>query len=94
MRESSIESGFQRKASSHGWLTYKLDSGRISRGWPDRLVCLPGGITLFIEFKSPTGKVTPLQAHIHDKLRALGHIVHVCRAASEAESICLALIHN
>lgn len=88
MREAAIESAFARKASKEGWMTHKLDASKISRGWPDRLVCLPANVHIFIEFKTPTGKVTPLQAHRHSELRALAHIVYVCRSWQEAMDIC------
>lgn len=88
-RESNIEAAWMRRIAKHGWQTLKLDTGRASRGWPDRLVCLPNGVTLFIEFKTPRGKVTPLQAHRHKLLADLGHTVVVSRSAVHAEQACL-----
>ena len=87
--EASIESSWQRRTKKYGWQTIKLDTGRSSRGWPDRLICLPNGKAIFIEFKTPKGKVTPLQNHMHEKLRKLGHVVWVSRSAAHAEQICL-----
>ena len=86
--EKSIETAFRKKAHAEGWMTQKLDSGKLSNGWPDRLVCLPRGVCVFIEFKTKTGKVTPLQAHRHNQLRQLGQQVHVCRSANEAMEVC------
>jgi len=89
MLEKDIEQSWQRRIKKHGWETIKLDTGRSSRGWPDRLICLPNNVAIFIEFKTLKGKVTPLQEHRHTRLRALGFQVHVCRSAIDAEKVCL-----
>jgi len=87
--EKDIESAFQRKAKSLGWLTHKLDSGRVSRGWPDRMVLLPNGNIVFIELKTPKGKVSQLQEFRHGQLRDFLQTVYVCRSAKEAIDTCL-----
>jgi hypothetical protein len=46
-------------------------------GWPDRLLLIPGGKPLFIEFKRPGEVPRPLQAQRIDTLRALGYDVSV-----------------
>lgn len=86
--EKNIESGFVRKIKPLKWMSYKMVAGMISAGWPDRLVVLPGGICVFIEFKTLKGKNTPLQQHRQDQLIALGHRVHVCRSAADAIETC------
>lgn len=88
MLEKDIESAFQRKAKSNGWLTQKLDSGKISRGWPDRLIVLPGGSVVFIEFKTAKGKLSELQAYRISQLRDYGQNVYVCRSWQEAVEAC------
>lgn len=45
----------------------------VASGWPDYLVVLPGGRSLWIEFKRPGAKPTKLQAHRMALLAALGH---------------------
>jgi Holliday junction resolvase len=92
--EKSIEASFVRKIKARGWLSIKLDASRLTNGWPDRLVLLPGGVHVFIELKTPKGKVTPLQAHKHQQLREFGHTVFVSRSADEAIEACLSLIKN
>jgi len=43
---------------------------------------------MFIEFKAPGKKPTPLQNAWHEKLRALGFTVHVIDNVSDFERIC------
>lgn len=88
MLEKDIESAFQRKAKANGWLTQKLDTGKISRGWPDRLIILPNGGVVFVEFKTPRGKLSPLQEHRIGQLREYGQNVYVCRSWQEAVTAC------
>jgi hypothetical protein len=47
-----------------------------------------GGRVVFIEFKAPGKKPTPLQAAWHARLRALGFEVHVIDNVSDFEAIC------
>ena len=57
-------------------------------GFPDRLVILPGGKMLFIEFKSPTGTLRPAQRAIISTLQRLGVPVYVCSTTREALAAC------
>jgi Holliday junction resolvase-like predicted endonuclease len=82
-REAPIEKSFVRVLKRHGLTTLKLNvSGQ--RGYPDRLVLLSGGRAVFVEFKRPGGKLTPLQEFTHDKLKALGFQVATFADAVEA----------
>lgn len=51
--------------------------------WPDRTF-LYGGHVMFIEFKQPGEKPTPLQQFTIDSLRKDGFIVHVCSDIDDA----------
>ena len=64
-------------------IQFKL-SGPGSRGKPDRIILLPSGKVLFIEFKREGGIVRPLQAHVHRELRELGYAVGVFDDADDA----------
>ena len=71
MTESQIERAVCNHASSIGMLAYKFTSpGR--RGVPDRLFITDNGRCFFIEFKTPTGKLSPLQINEHKILRQRG----------------------
>lgn len=82
-REATVEASFVRALKRHGLTTLKLNL-QGNRGWPDRLVLLPGGRCVFIELKRPGGKARALQLHVHAKLRALGFEVAVCDNAVAA----------
>lgn len=74
--ERTIEAAVVRAAKAQGILVTKLNL-QGSRGWPDRCFWLPNGRPLFIEFKRLGERPTPLQAHIHEQLRAAGYRVEV-----------------
>jgi hypothetical protein len=61
-----------------GGVAYKFTSpGR--KGVPDRIVCLPGGIVVFVELKTLTGVVSPWQEREIKRLADLGMTVVVMR---------------
>ena len=75
MRETLIEQKVCAAASNNGWLVHpKAAAG--TRGWPDRTFIGPDRV-IFVEFKAPGRKPTPLQSHIHRKLKEHGYEVHV-----------------
>lgn len=81
--EKTIEAKFVKLAQARGCQCLKLNViGR--RSWPDRLVLVPGGKVLFIEFKRPGGLLTPGQELLHADLYAMGHEVHVCYTVEDA----------
>lgn len=55
------------------------------RGWPDRMVLLPGAPE-FVETKRPKGgRFEPLQLRVHAMLRGLGYTVCVLRTKAEVD---------
>lgn len=67
LTERKIESTIAKKALELGFLTYKFTSPS-NRGVPDRIFINKNGQIFFIEFKSPSGKVTALQRMVFSKL--------------------------
>ena len=59
------------------------------RGTPD-MIAFPartGGRPIIIEFKTATGRVTPLQAAVHKQYRAGGYDVHIVRSLEEMKEV-------
>jgi len=93
-----LESAIERKVvhdAAKKWGVYSIKlNGPGSRGWPDRLYILPGGRVRFHEYKSPTGRLSPIQKHIHEVMATKGHYVQVFSDANraledlEAELLC------
>lgn len=86
IRERDIEKRVVDLAKKAGWQCYKWVSPS-QRGVPDRIFIKDGSV-VFIEFKAPGKKPTPLQAHTIKKLREHFMVVHVC---DSVESACDAL---
>ena len=74
-QERDVERHFVEKSPAGAW-AIKLNPIGL-RGLPDRMLLLPGGRVIFVEFKIPTGRVSRLQTYCHDRLRALGFRVEV-----------------
>jgi hypothetical protein len=84
--EASIERSVCDKAYKLGVLNRKMN-GLGARAWPDRLFLWRLKGLLFIEFKAPGKKATPLQENNHTMLRDLGYQVEVCDDVDEAVEI-------
>jgi hypothetical protein len=80
--EHYIERSCRVLAATRGCLLLKLSPSGC-KGIPDRMLLLPGGRIVFIEFKAPNKYPTPAQRHWHAKLRQQGCTVHVQRSVAE-----------
>lgn len=75
--EEKIEKRFVKKVSEIGCRAEKFEIvGK--KGAPDRLVLIPGGEIIFVEFKAPGGKLSYHQVEFHDMLRKFGFRVYTC----------------
>jgi len=84
--ESSVEQELVAAADAAGGIAVKLNL-RGRRGWPDRLVLLPGGVAFFVELKRPGEQAQPLQRHVHNRIRRLGFVVIVVDSVADARRI-------
>ena len=75
LRESELEHHLVREVKRIGGLAPKWVSTG-NRGVPDRLVILPGGITVYVEMKAPGKPLKPLQKRWAKILRGMGHRVY------------------
>lgn len=81
--ENVVESHLLKRVKERFGLCIKV---RFIRGFPDRIVLLPGARLIFFELKRPVGgKFEPLQLRWHAKLRALGFVVFVCKTKEEVD---------
>lgn len=85
MREALIEARLKEAVKQSGGRCLKWSSPS-QRGVPDRICVMPGGRIVFVELKAPGKKPTPLQAHLHDRLRELGADVRVIDSVEAADA--------
>ena len=58
------------------------------KGFPDRLVMLPGNRMFLVELKADGGSASPAQIYIHEKINALGIDVHVLEGRGQVFQWC------
>lgn len=71
MREKTIEKWLREGCDRLGLLAMKFTSPG-NDGVPDRLVICPDGRVLFVELKTDTGRLSPIQAWQHKRMRKVG----------------------
>lgn len=84
MRESTIEKRLVRGVEERGGLCYKFVSPG-NKGVPDRIVITPDGQTHYVELKSQTGRLSPMQRFQRDELKARNVTVHVLNSVDRVE---------
>ena len=82
MKESALQQQIRKALKC---LVFKMEPPPV--GVPDLLVVYAPGKHIWLEVKTPTGKVTPKQKAYHEKLRKQGERVYVVRSKEEAISI-------
>ena len=66
--EAQVEEKFVRKCKALGCTTIKLGQN----GWPDRIVVVPGGLSLYVELKAEGCSPRALQLQRMATLRRMG----------------------
>lgn len=84
MREADIERELVERVRAAGGACYKWVSPG-NAGVPDRIVIMPGGRVWFVELKTDTGQLRPLQKRQLSRLRALGCDLAVLRGMEGLE---------
>ena len=69
--EKDIERKLVKGVKALGGIAYKWVSPG-NDGVPDRVVILPGARVYFVELKTETGKLSPVQERQHERLRGCG----------------------
>ena len=78
MKESEIERVLVEEVKHLGGRAYKWTSPG-NDGVPDRIVFLPDTRVIFVELKTDTGRLSPLQRIQIDRLKKLGQWVEVVK---------------
>lgn len=84
--EKAIEAYLVRKVTAMGGECLKFSS-HTDTGYPDRLLLLPGGKTIWVEVKSKGEKPRLLQEVRMARLRRLGFEAHVVDSREKVEEI-------
>ncbi len=82
MKESAIEARLVREVKKRGGLCYKFTSPG-NPGVPDRIVILPGGITVYVELKTEIGRLAKIQKWQIEELRRRGAAVRVLKGMEQ-----------
>ena len=74
--EKAIETYLVEQVKTIGGICLKYSNANMV-GYPDRVICLHGGKTVWVELKSRGKKPTKIQTIRQSELVSLGHEVHV-----------------
>jgi len=84
--ERKLEAYLVDRCKKLGFLCRKVQwLGR--NGAPDRVVFMPGGKVLWIELKSPSGRVSKIQELEFSRMEDLGHDVWVAYTAEQIDGL-------
>lgn len=87
MSERALQSRCIKILENRGCFCIKQET-QHRRGIPDLLVLTPWGGFFFVEFKSQTGRLLPIQEQVHSKLREMVLApVYVVRSAERLKDI-------
>ena len=86
MRESAIEQAICRYAKSVGILQFKFTSPNRA-GVPDRIFLLPDRRVIFMEMKTPKGRLSRLQENEIRIIHKYGHSVYVVDSVEQGKEI-------
>lgn len=85
--EGQVETYLHNTVVLLGGMTYKFVVPGV-RGYPDRIVKLPGVDAFLVELKKPKGGVVArLQKVRHEELRAIGWRVYLAKDRGEVDAI-------
>lgn len=89
--ETEVEGYLRRRVEAQGGKCVKFVPD-FTRGFPDRIVILPGGCLIWVETKRPVGGVLdPYQNVQHTILRRLGQRVEVAWSREDVDRILASL---
>lgn len=86
MTEKKIEAWLGKQLKNLGCLYFKFVSPG-NDGVPDRIIVLPGGMTIFVELKTDRGYLSPMQRYQLERLRNQGAGAYVVFGMDDAEAL-------
>jgi hypothetical protein len=90
--EREVETYLRNRVKALGGKCIKLIPD-YARGYPDRLVILPGGVLIWVETKKPRGgRLSLMQRVCHGELRKLGQVVEVVWSKEDADRLLARLV--
>lgn len=84
--EKAIEKYLVEQVKAIGGLCLKYSNAYMV-GYPDRLVCLPGGYTAWVELKSKGKKPSTIQRLRMQELAAMGYEVHTADSKTKIDEL-------
>ncbi len=90
MKEIKVENHLVKGVESLGGMCIKFPP-LFFRGFPDRLIFLPGGLFVLVETKAPRKTPSIIQRKVHKRLRALGFRVEVLDTIELVDTFILTL---
>jgi Holliday junction resolvase-like predicted endonuclease len=83
--ESSIQGKIIKHGKKNGWIMIKTIV-LSENGYPD-IFCFKNGITIFVEVKNETNKLSELQKVRQEQLKSQGFICEVARSLEEFKKL-------
>jgi hypothetical protein len=85
--QSRIKSLLKRRGIKYYGYSQTQKRTSYTRGWPDLVIPISGGVTLYWEIKTSKGKLSPEQDSCLRYLAANGHKARIITSYAEAEYI-------
>ena len=82
--ETRLVNKITKKLRAMGAFVINNHGGTFSRAGVPDLTVIIGGHTVWMEVKTESGRVAPIQKNVHDKMRRRGANIHVIRSVGEA----------
>jgi len=83
--EKAIERYLVDSVKRLGGVCLKYSNQNMT-GYPDRIILLPGAITIWVELKSKDKHATKLQKIRHESLNNLGYDVYICDSKESVDN--------
>ena len=94
-KESKLQSKIIKWANDKGYPVFHDRSRKKNiPGWPDITLCLPKGITLFLELKSAKGVLRKEQSEIRAQMIYLKHYHYVVKSYKQFQEIIWEITHD